>query len=65
MQEQATSRTAVDEAVHSLRENVDEVRTELAAADERVRQLVTQRPLLALIGAFAGGFALARFLARR
>jgi len=38
--------------------------TEMGEVDTRVRHLVEQRPLAALLGAIAAGFVLARIAAR-
>jgi len=43
---------------------IKQVNSEMADVDTRMRQLVEQRPLAALLSAIAAGFVLARLAAR-
>jgi hypothetical protein len=50
--------------IESLRHRIQELQSEVEYADKRLRALVRDKPLVALIGAVAAGFFLGRIISR-
>lgn len=61
----ATMKTATASGGSAMAETADEMRTELAQLDTRVRAFVNERPIMALLSAVAAGYLAGRVLGRR
>ncbi|MGD9763136.1 MAG: hypothetical protein AB7V27_05455 [Candidatus Binatia bacterium] len=56
--------SASESVLHSLEPRLDALRSELADTDRRVRELVRERPFVALALAVGTGFLMGRILRR-
>lgn len=55
----------IDEAVHRVREEVQELEAVLDGLDQRLQKLVAEKPMWVLGGTLLAGFLAGRILARK